>query len=88
MKTQTEKGTALLDQRGHPVINRAYVERIENERKDLLATLKITRDALRSLSNAYQSYFDVMPVAWQTYDHIVDEAKLAAETIINNLTNP
>ena len=31
-------------------------------------------EALRFVADAYQRYFDVMPVAWQTVDHIVQEA--------------
>ncbi len=30
--------------------------------------------ALIDVSNAYQKMFDVMPAAWQTYDHIVNAA--------------
>lgn len=32
------------------------------------------RKALKDVSTAYQEMFDVMPVAWQTIDNIVQDA--------------
>jgi hypothetical protein len=31
-------------------------------------------EALRDMREGYQRMFDVMPVAWQTYDHIAESA--------------
>jgi hypothetical protein len=40
----------------------------------LIAAAPEMLEALKSVSEAYQSMFDVMPVAWQTFDNIVNEA--------------
>lgn len=44
----------------------------------LIAAAPEMLQALRDVSDAYQSMFDAMPVAWQTFDHIVSEAIKAA----------
>jgi hypothetical protein len=45
----------------------------------LIAAAPEMLEALKSVSEAYQSMFDVMPVAWQTFDDIVNEAIAKAE---------
>jgi len=37
--------------------------------------------ALKSMTDAYQQHFDVMPVAWQTFENIAREAIRRAEGI-------
>lgn len=43
------------------------LDRLRASNADMLA-------ALQDVANAYQQHFDVMPVAWQTIDHIVSAA--------------
>lgn len=45
----------------------------------VLRAAPVMLEALRSVEAAYGSMFDVMPVAWQTYDTIVSQAIDAAE---------
>jgi hypothetical protein len=45
----------------------------------LIAAAPVMLDALRSVAAAYQQMFDVMPVAWETFDNIVNEAIEKAE---------
>jgi hypothetical protein len=40
----------------------------------LIAAAKVMLQALESVAQAYQEFFDVMPVAWQTFDDIVTAA--------------
>jgi hypothetical protein len=40
----------------------------------LIAAAPAMLQALRDVSQAYQDMFDCMPVAWQTFDHIVNTA--------------
>jgi hypothetical protein len=54
----------------------------ESQRDELLEALKQARGALYDVSQAYQDFFEVMPVSWQTYDHIVEEAKKASDAAI------
>ncbi len=41
---------------------------------NLIAAAKVMLEALESAAQAYQEFFDVMPVAWQTFDGIVTAA--------------
>lgn len=45
-----------------------------NANARLIAAAPELLAALIDVSNAYQKMFDVMPAAWQTYDHIVNAA--------------
>jgi hypothetical protein len=47
-------------------------ESVANAR--LIAAAPTLLAALQDVSRAYQEMFDVMPVAWQTYDDIVQDA--------------
>jgi hypothetical protein len=40
----------------------------------LMAAAPELLEALQSLTSAYQQHFDVMPVAWQTFDNIARAA--------------
>lgn len=52
-------------------------ERYANAR--LIAAAPDLLEALKDVSKAYQDMFDVMPVAFQTYMHTVDQAIKKAE---------
>ena len=45
----------------------AYITSLEQQKAELL-------EALQSIVDAYQTHFDVMPVAWQTFDNIAQAA--------------
>ena len=45
----------------------------------LIATAPKLLAALKTITEAYQQHFDVMPVVWQTYDNIACEAISEAE---------
>lgn len=45
----------------------AYITSLEQQNAELL-------EALQSIVDAYQTHFDVMPVAWQTFDNIAQAA--------------
>jgi len=45
----------------------------------LIAAAKVMLQALESVAQAYQEFFDVMPVAWQTFDDIVTAAIAGAK---------
>lgn len=45
----------------------AYITSLEQQNAELL-------EAIQSIVDAYQTHFDVMPVAWQTYDSIAQAA--------------
>lgn len=45
----------------------------------LFAAAPIMLKALKDVRDSYQQMFDSMPVAFQTYDHIVNEAIEAAQ---------
>lgn len=53
-----------------------YIVADEVDKSDaaLIAAAPDMFDALESISKAYQEMFDVMPVAWQTFDDIVQTA--------------
>lgn len=62
------KGDQVADLRGFLDID----ETSANAR--LIAAAPDLLDAMQSMVDAYQTHFDVMPVAWQTYDSIARAA--------------
>lgn len=70
-------GEAFESLRDYPNTGRDWPEAQANAR--LMAAAPEMLQALKDVSKAYQDMFDVMPVAWQTFDHIVSAAIVAAE---------
>jgi len=65
---------------GHPICNVQSYPHATTGKADAAFIVRACNnaerlaEALRDIRNAYQQMFDVMPVAWQTYDHIAESA--------------
>ena len=70
-KSVAEQLYCKLGSMRHAIDNPPTNDRLRDAAPEML-------QALRDVSDAYQSMFDAMPVAWQTFDHIVSEAIKAA----------